>query len=93
MACKSLFFEDENPPTILTSQQIFLDENSSWELSTNATSSGPFQDDNSRLTSRTVNPVKPVVAEKSVNSSRKGGEGRRVGEEREELCNESKKTP
>ena len=90
-ACKSLFFEDENPPATLTSQQIFLDENSSWELSTNATSSGPFQDDNSRLTSRTVNPVKPVVAEKSVNSSRKGEEGRRVGEEREELCNESKK--
>ena len=90
-ACKNLFFEDENPPAILTSQQIFLDENSSWELSTNATSSGPFQDDNSRLTSRTVNPVKPVVAEKSVNSSRKGEEGRRVGEEREELCNESKK--
>ena len=90
-ACKNLFFEDENPPAILTSQQIFLDENSSWELSTNATSSGPFQDDNSRLTSRTVNPVKPVVAEKSVNSSRKGELGRRVGEEREELCNESKK--
>ena len=57
----------------------------------NATSSGPFQEDKSRLTSGIENPVIPVVVEKSVYSSRKGGEGRRVSEEREELCNESKK--
>ena len=44
-ACKSLFFEEENPPAIL-SDQTFLDD-SSCELSINATCSGPFQDNSS----------------------------------------------
>ena len=163
-ACKSLFFEEENPPAIL-SDQTFLDD-SSCELSINATCSGPFQDDSStpvlpvsftssstgplqnqssrlmsrretpviaasstgpfqedcsrlmrrretipvsfpasstgpfqddpsRLMSRSETPVIPVIAEnlvdKTVQSTKKGGEGRRIGEDREDLTNESKK--
>jgi len=57
----------------------------------NATSSGPFQADKSRLTSGIENPVIPVVVEKSVYSSRKGGKGRRVSSRREKSCSMSKK--
>ena len=58
-----------------------------------ATCSGLFQDDSSRLTSRRENPVIPVPFTASSSGRRKGGEGRKIGEVREEITNESKKTP